>query len=92
MSTLVAFSEQECEGEHQGSFCSITPYGGCSLYSMINHPDWFNTVTDQERLHFAKLLITQSLMVYAIMQQSVSDWQDLHCLTTRDCPCAPVYM
>lgn len=70
--TLVAFAEQDHKGEQHRSFCSIAPYSGCCLYDVVNHPGWFKIVSDDDRLKFARLLVTQSLMVYDIMQRTVS--------------------
>lgn len=58
--------------DSEDNFCAVIPYAGCTIDSLIHHPEWETSTTPQDRLDTAKLMITQNLMAYAIMQKSVS--------------------
>lgn len=74
----------------EDNFCAVIPYAGCTVDSLIHHPDWETTTTDKERLHVAKLMITQNLMCYDIMQKTVGTTTARHLLMGEQplCSCS----
>ena len=67
MATVVAASYDD-----EGNFFSVTPFAGCSLDSIISHPDWFEAVSAQDRLELIRLVLVQMMGVFDIMQKTVS--------------------
>lgn len=68
---LMATSQAACF-DSEGNFCTIMPYAGCSLGSLLEHPDWFEKTSVQERLDFSKTVMLHNLMAYKSMQKAVS--------------------
>ena len=84
MATLVATCFDE-----KGNFFSVSPYMGCTLTSIIEHPNWFKSVSAKDRLEFVRVMLLQMMTVFDTMQSTIStqqvpssglpcDQQDMH--------------
>lgn len=58
--------------DDDGNFCSVLPYVGCALDDITGHEDWFETVSDSDRLEFMRLFLVQAMAAFDIMQKTVS--------------------